>query len=156
MSDDIEKNNGEIPKTILALIGKIESQLSSLDEEENRTIAQIESLRVSKSVKEEITKSDIDELLETEEGRLKFNSLLSERKIELLVSREFEEEYSNLFILFKEKGFSENIKFNRKEAIFPFMGVYNFNRKTYSDGFGGEPKPNEQVDYEKFRIDWSL
>ncbi|WP_109421350.1 recombinase family protein [Pseudomonas aeruginosa] len=156
MSDDIEKNNGEIPKTILALIGKIEGQLSSLDEEENRTMAQIESLRVSKSVKEEITKSDIDELLETEEGRLKFNSLLSERKIELLVSREFEEEYSNLFILFKEKGFSENIKFNRKEAIFPFMGVYNFNRKTYSDGFGGEPKPNEQVDYEKFRIDWSL
>lgn len=156
MSDDIEKNSGEIPKTILALMGKIESQLSNLDEEENRTMAQIESLRVSASVKEEITKSDIDELLETEEGRLKFNSLLSERKIELLVSREFEEEYSNLFIYFKEKGFSENIKFNRKEAILPFMGVYNFNKKTYSDGFGGNPEPYKQIDYEKFKIDWSL
>lgn len=51
MSDDIEKNSGEIPKTILALIGKIEGQLSSLDEEENRTMAQIESLRVSSQLK---------------------------------------------------------------------------------------------------------
>jgi hypothetical protein len=82
--------------------------------------------------------------------------LLSIQKIEVLISRNFGEEYSSMFIFFHEKGFSENIRFNRKEAILPFTGRYNYYTRTYSDGFVGEPTPIEDVDHENFKIDWSL
>lgn len=156
ISSDIEKNNGEIPKTLMSLITKIESQLSKLEEEFNSLLGQLENLEASDVIKNEITRTELHELLDSEEGRLKFNSLLSTQKIEVLISRNFGEEYSSMFIFFHEKGFSENIRFNRKEAILPFTGRYNFYTRTYSDGFVGEPTPIEDVDHENFKIDWSL
>ncbi|MDF5976737.1 hypothetical protein P4114_07305 [Pseudomonas aeruginosa] len=86
---------------------------------------------------------------------MKFNTLLTEKNIGIYVGRESDAEYTSMYIFFYDKGFSENIRFNRKEAIIPLMGVYNFNKKTYSDIFG-DPVPREEVDYSAFEIDWSL
>lgn len=154
---DIEENNGEIPKSILGLISKLERMNTALEEEEHKVLAEIENGRSSSEIREEITRADIDELLETEDGRLKFNSLLTESKIEILLDRNSEEEFSSLHVMFSVKGFSENIRFNRKEAIIPFRGVYNFSKKTFSRVSSADaPKIVNDIDYDDFKIDWTL
>ncbi len=155
ISNEIEKNGGEISRTILALITKIESQISALNDEENKTLAQLESAKSSELIRKEITRDQIDKVLETEEGRLKFNTLLTEKNIGVYVGRESDAEYTSMYIFFYDKGFPQNIRFNRKEAIIPLMGVYNFNKKTYSEMFG-DPVSREEIDYSAFEIDWSL
>ncbi|MDF5969069.1 hypothetical protein P4117_09720 [Pseudomonas aeruginosa] len=87
ISNEIEKNSGEISRTILALITKIESQISALNDEEHKILAQIESAKNSELIRKEITRDQIDKVLETEEGRMKFNTLLTEKNIGIYVGR---------------------------------------------------------------------
>lgn len=156
LSSEVEKNNGVLPKTILKLIEKIESQLTELEFEENKALARLDDLGNVEAMKGEIDRSKLDEILSTEEGRLKFNSLLTSAGIEVLVSRNHDEEYSSMYIMFKNKGFSENIRFNRREALIPLMGVYNFNKRTYERFCDDDHKSIEQIEYSQFKIDWTL
>jgi len=156
LASEVEKNNGVLPKTILKLIEKIEGQLTELEFEENKALARLDDLGNMEAMKGEISRSKIDEILSTEEGRLKFNSLLTGAGIEVLVSRNHDEEYSSMYIMFKEKGFSENIRFNRREALIPLMGVYNFNKRTYQGFCDADHKSIDQIEYGQFKIDWTL
>ncbi|WP_442514217.1 recombinase family protein [Pseudomonas promysalinigenes] len=157
MLSDIESNKGEIPRSIMVLISKLETKIFDLEGEYNRLAAEIEVGSNSAEIRKEITRTDLDKMLEDEDGRLKFNALLSDSKIEILLDRRPCEEFSSLFIMFTGKGFSENIRFNRKEAIIPLRGTYNFSKKTFSSAIDHEgPKNVCEVDYSDFKIDWSL
>ncbi|GLO06417.1 serine recombinase [Pseudomonas putida] len=157
MLSDIESNQGEIPRSIMILISKLETKLLNLENEYNELAAELALNSNSAEMRDEITRTDLDEMLEDENGRLRFNALLSDSKIEILLQRGAVDEYSSLFIMFSRKGFSENIRFNRREAIIPLRGTYNFSKKTFSSAISHDgPKNVSEIDYSAFEIDWSL
>lgn len=157
MLADIESNLGKIPKSIMILISKLENKIADLEGEYNSVSAEIELSSNSMEIRDEISRADLDKMLDDEDGRLKFNALLSDSKIEILLDRRPGEDYSSLFVVFAEKGFSENIRFNRKQAIIPLRGIYNFSKKTFTSATAPEGMKDVcNIDYEAFEIDWSL
>ncbi|HEN8707171.1 TPA: recombinase family protein [Pseudomonas putida] len=154
---DIENNQGEIPRSIMMLLSRLETKVFELEGDHNRLVAEIELDKNSAEIRDEVSRANLEKMLEDEDGRLRFNTLLSDGKIEILVDRKPDEEYSSLFIMFSAKGFSENIRFNRKEAIIPLRGTYNYAKKTFSSVIDPEIRQEvHEVDYTEFEIDWTL
>lgn len=146
LTAEIERDPQASSRTVLKLIKKIEDDIDSIEEKAKQLMAEISVSSVNTLRKKEIDSSDIHRLLESEEGRLKFNTLLRDNKVVIYVQKQFEQEYSNMFIYFTEHGYSEHVRFNRKEAIIPLMGVYNFHRRTYT-------KMQKRGD--RLKIDWN-
>lgn len=152
---DIESNGGEIPRTVMSLLTKLEDQVDSLEIEINMLLGEIENAKISDSFSSSLTRENIDSILETEQGRLKFNALLSENNISILIGRHSEDEETNMWIQFKNVKLDWNIRFNREYATFPGDGFYNYRSKTFQVPKGAAQKLNDEI-YEKLKLDFTV
>jgi DNA invertase Pin-like site-specific DNA recombinase len=89
LKDQIKKSMPNIPRALVELITENEQRIDELDAEINKLMGLSESSKVLQQDIEQLTRESIESVLEEEEGRLRFNSLLSKNKISIIMGREF-------------------------------------------------------------------
>lgn len=143
MMESIESNGGDIPKIILTRIRKIETEINELSNKRDWTDIEIAKINIYVEAEQAISRTDIDELLNSEEGRIRFNMLLKESQVQIRVLKRFEDsepfegqdfkdehKMSEVIINNEAKGFGMNYHFDRKHAILA-GGYYYFYTKKY-------------------------
>ncbi|MDQ0707166.1 DNA invertase Pin-like site-specific DNA recombinase [Pseudomonas sp. W3I7] len=150
MVESIASNGGNISPTLLNMIRKIESEIEEL--KRKRDVADIEISKINSFVQTEtaINKSDIDQLLESEEGRIRFNMFLKESEVKIRVLKRFEDskpfegqdfkdehKMSDVVINNKALKFGMSFYFDRKKAILP-DGEYHYYTKKFISKFRGD------------------
>jgi DNA invertase Pin-like site-specific DNA recombinase len=145
--ESIELNGGDIPKTLLTRIRKIETEINELTSKKDFIELEISNVSLYVEVQQTINRADIDELLESEEGRIRFNIFLKESDVEIRVLKRFEDsepfegqdfkdehKMSDVIINNKQKSFGATYYFDRKHAKLP-EGDYFFYTKKFVPGW---------------------
>ncbi|MCF7537083.1 recombinase family protein [Pseudomonas petrae] len=147
IAQSIELNGGDIPKILLNRIRKIETEISQLTNKRDLADVEIAKMNIYVEVEQAISRADIDELLENEEGRIRFNMLLKESQVQIRVLKRFEDsepflgqdfqdehKMSVVVINNKAKGFGLSYYFDRKHARLA-GGTYYFYTKKFVCGW---------------------
>lgn len=143
MTNSIEDNSGVIPKTLIKRMAEIESQIEALNEIAVNQRRALISAENTVSIETDITRSDIDSLLQTEEGRIKFNMLLKDSEVKILVKKKFEDDYNpdddidfpsqskmtEVAIINQKNGFMVGYYFDRKVAILNYAKYHFYTKK---------------------------
>lgn len=145
--ESIELNGGNIPNVLLARIRKIETEISELTNKKDFADTEIAKMNLFVEAEKAISRADIDELLESEEGRIRFNMLLKESQVQIRVLKRFEDsehfdgqdfkdehKMSEVIINNKAKGFGLSYYFDRKHARLS-GGTYYFYTKKFVGGW---------------------
>ncbi|WP_460137683.1 recombinase family protein [Pseudomonas sp. S1_E04] len=145
MVESIASNGGNISPALLNMIRKIEGEIGEL--KRKRDLADVEISKMNSFVQAEtaINKSDIDALLESEEGRIRFNMFLKDSEVNIRVLKRFEdgkpfegqdfkEEHrmSDVVINNKSLKFGMSFYFDRKKAFLPDGEYYYYTKKFIS------------------------
>ena len=147
IAENIELNGGDIPKILLTRIRKIEAEISALNIKRDLADVEIAKINIYVEVEQAISRADIDELLDSEEGRIRFNMLLKESQVQIRVLKRFEDsepfegqdfkdehKMSEVVINNKAKGFGVSYYFDRKHAMLS-GGTYYFYTKKLVGGW---------------------
>lgn len=147
IAENIELNGGDIPKILLTRIRKIEAEISALNIKRDLADVEIAKINIFVEVEQAISRADIDELLDSEEGRIRFNMLLKESQVQIRVLKRFEDsepfegqdfkdehKMSEVVINNKAKGFGVSYYFDRKHAMLS-GGTYYFYTKKLVGGW---------------------
>lgn len=145
--ESIERSGGDIPKILLARIRKIENEIIELSSKKDFIDLEISNMALYVEAEKSISRADIDELLESEEGRIKFNLFLRESEVEIRVLKRFEDsepfdgqdfksehKMSDVIINNKQKSFGMTYYFDRKHAKL-HEGDYFFYTKKFVPGW---------------------
>ena len=140
--ESIELNGGDIPKILLTRIRKIEAEISALNTKRDLVDIEIAKINIYVEVEQAISRADIDELLDSEEGRIRFNMLLKESQVQIRVLKRFEDsapfegqdfkdehKMSEVVINNKAKGFGVSYYFDRKHAMLAGGNYYFYTKK---------------------------
>ncbi|USW99631.1 hypothetical protein NHF41_25145 [Pseudomonas proteolytica] len=103
---------------------------------------EIAKINIYVEVEQAISRADIDELLDSEEGRIRFNMLLKESQVQIRVLKRFEDsapfegqdfkdehKMSEVVINNKAKGFGVSYYFDRKHAMLAGGNYYFYTKK---------------------------
>lgn len=147
IAENIELNGGDIPKILLTRIRRIEAEISALNIKRDLADVEIAKINIYVEVEQSISRADIDELLDSEEGRIRFNMLLKESQVQIRVLKRFEDsepfegqdfkdehKMSEVVINNKAKGFGVSYYFDRKHAMLS-GGTYYFYTKKFVGGW---------------------
>lgn len=147
IAENIELNGGDIPKILLTRIRRIEAEISALNIKRDLADVEIAKINIYVEVEQAISRADIDELLDSEEGRIRFNMLLKESQVQIRVLKRFEDsepfegqdfkdehKMSEVVINNKAKGFGVSYYFDRKHAMLS-GGTYYFYTKKFVGGW---------------------
>lgn len=140
--ESIELNGGNIPKILLTRIRKIEAEISALNTKRDLVDIEIAKINIYVEVEQAISRADIDELLDSEEGRIRFNMLLKESQVQIRVLKRFEDsapfegqdfkdehKMSEVVINNKAKDFGVSYYFDRKHAMLAGGNYYFYTKK---------------------------
>lgn len=147
MVESIESNGGNIPKILLSRIRSIESEIYELSNKRDLADIEVTKMNIYVETEKAISRADIDELLDSEEGRIRFNMLLKESQVQIRVLKRFEDsepfegqdfkdehKMSEVVINNKAKGFGVSYYFDRKHAMLS-GGTYYFYTKKFVGGW---------------------
>ncbi|WP_458128785.1 recombinase family protein [Pseudomonas sp. Z2-11] len=145
--ESIELSGGDIPKVLLSRIRKIETDINGLTSRVDNIDLEISRMNLYVEAEQAISRSDIDSLLDNEEGRIRFNLLLKESQVQIRVLKRFEDsepfdgqdfkdehKMSEVVINNKSKGFGVSYYFDRKHAMLA-GGTYYFYTKKLVGGW---------------------
>lgn len=145
--ESIERSGGDIPNTLLTRIRKIENEITELTGKKDFLELEISNMTLYVEAEKSISREDIDELLKSEEGRIRFNLFLRESEVEIRVLKRFEDsepfdsqdfkdehKMSEVVINNKSKDFGVSYYFDRKHAMLA-GGTYYFYTKKFVGGW---------------------
>lgn len=146
IEQNIISNGGDVPRTLMAMLTNLEGRIDELNSQADLMSGEIENLKINYQFASSLTREKLNDLIDTEEGRLKLNALLSINQVGIMVKREYGDTETHLYIRYEKDALYGVISFNKMFATMHNQGTYYYRTKSFKQlGVDSPASLNEEL-----------